>query len=105
LLERTDWRHWVDRVSLASDIGDRRIFAFGSDRPYFDISAHPFAVVRETEWKYIHHASESDELYYLPDDESQQRDVSADHPDVVDRLATALSDYLTYAGDASSRFD
>lgn len=50
--------------------------------------------IRDDEWKLIRGSDGSQELYHIADDPEEQRDLAAERPEQVDRLATALDDWL-----------
>jgi arylsulfatase A-like enzyme len=50
--------------------------------------------IRDDEWKLIRGSDGSTELYHVADDPEERTDLAAEHPEQVDRLTSALDDWL-----------
>lgn len=63
------------------------------DRPHF-LGGVSSGAIRDGNWKLIQFFDDDrTELYSLTDDPSEQRDVAAEHPELVDELKTKLADW------------
>ena len=50
--------------------------------------------IRDEEWKLIRGSDGSTELYHVADDPGERTDLAGEHPEQVDRLTSALDDWL-----------
>ena len=91
-----------DGVSLVPLLNGKTI----AERPliwhyphYGNQGGDPGSIIRRGDWKLIHYYEDDhEELYNLKTDLSETTDVSAQNPDMVNRLHTELFDYLNKVG-------
>jgi len=68
------------------------------DKPHF-LGGRSAGAIRQGEWKLIEFFDTDEvELYSLVDDPSERNDVAADHPEIVSRLKTKLTDWRRSVG-------
>ena len=61
--------------------------------------SEPYSVIREGNWKLIYwYLDGKTELYNIPDDISESKDLAASYPDITKRLAKKLGSYLKSVG-------
>lgn len=66
---------------------------------YSNQGGDPSSIIREGDWKLIHyHEDGSDELYNLANDQEEQHDVAAEHPDRVKAMHAKLMAFLEETG-------
>lgn len=88
----------VDGISLLPLLRDKTI----SQRPlywhyphYGNQGGDPNSIIREGKWKLIHYwEDDTNELYNLDDDISEQNNVVAQHPDITNQMEKKLIDWL-----------
>lgn len=92
----------LDGVSLkplleGGEIEDRMLFWHYPH--YGNQGGRPSSIVRDGRWKLIrYHADSTEVLYDLQSDIEEQMDVTAEHPEIVERLGKELSEYLQTTG-------
>ena len=62
---------------------------------YGNQGGDPSSIIRKGEWKLIHYWEDGhDELYNLTSDLSESRDVSADYPEITEKMGSELEAWL-----------
>lgn len=93
----------ADLLGLAPPEGWQGRSLFDPSRPpraYFYAASDDYLLgVREEGWKYVYDATTGrDELYDLPSDPAERRNVAAQHPERCGRLRQRLAAWRDYAG-------
>ena len=61
--------------------------------------SEPYSVIRKGDWKLIYwYLDGKTELYNIPDDISESNDLSSSNPEITERLAKELGNYLKSVG-------
>ncbi|MFV2070313.1 MAG: sulfatase-like hydrolase/transferase [Pirellulales bacterium] len=84
-------RGWPDRMIFARTSGWRSVLSY--DQPVVQDLHTLGRTVRTQRWRAVHDGDRW-QLYDMPGDPSEQRDVAGDHPDVVARLSAAYDRWL-----------
>ncbi|HBE40741.1 MAG TPA: sulfatase [Bacteroidales bacterium] len=95
----------IDGISFVPLLKGKRIN--NAKREFFwhfphNYGSEPYSGIREGDWKLIYwYLDGKTELYNIPEDISESKDLSSTYPEITEKLANKLGDYLISAGAAA----
>jgi arylsulfatase A-like enzyme len=92
----------IDGISFVPMLLNKKVNT--SKRSFFwhfphNYGSEPYSVIREGNWKLIYwYLDGKTELYNIPDDINESKDLSSSYPEISERLAKKLGSYLKSVG-------